>query len=331
LGDELQGLGVFGTNIEFAYPWVLAGLLVIPVLAFVLTRLRPERLRGGAVLSTIGPLVRIGPAGRTRWRRLLMPLRLAGLALLIVALARPQTVKADARVESQGIDIVLAFDISGSMNDAGLNARTKLEAAKAALKDFIDGRENDRIGLVVFRSEQRTMAPLTLDYRALSQMIDDVEKQNENLQEGTAIGLGIADSVNLLRNSRSKSRIIILATDGQNNEPRVPPEQAAAIAETLNIRLYTIGLVTANARPESTLDEQQMRQYSERTGGSYARATDTESLRNIYDNVANLEKTRFERERLLQFNELANWLLIPGIGLLLLGVLLDVTWLRRAP
>jgi Ca-activated chloride channel family protein len=324
-------LSVFGTDIEFAYPWVLLGLVALPLMAFVLIRMRPERLRGGAVLSTLGPLIRIAPAGRTRWRRLLMPLRLLGLALLIVALARLQTVKADARVETQGIDIVLAFDISGSMNEAGLNARTKLEAAKTALKDFIDGRENDRIGLVVFRSEQRTMAPLTLDYRALSQMIDDVEKQNENLQDGTAIGLGIADSVNLLRNSRSKSRIIILATDGQNNEPRVPPEQAAAIAETLNIRLYTIGMVTANARPEATLDEQQMRQYSERTGGSYARATDAESLRSIYDNVADLEKTRFERERLLQYNELANWLLIPGIGLLLLGVLLDVTWLRRAP
>jgi Ca-activated chloride channel homolog len=294
-------------------------------------RMRPERLRGGAVLSTIGPLTRIAPAGRARWRRLLLPVRLAGLALLIVALARPQTVKADATVETQGIDIVLAFDISGSMNEAGLNARTKMEGAKQALKDFIDGRENDRIGLVVFKSEQRTMAPLTLDYRALSQMIDDVEKQNENLQDGTAIGLGIADSVNLLRNSRSKSRIIILATDGQNNEPRVPPEQAAAIAETLNIRLYTIGIVNSNARAEQAVDERSMREISERTGGSYARATDTEELREIYDTVADLEKTRFERERLLQYNEFANWLLIPGIALLLLGVLLEVTWLRRAP
>jgi Ca-activated chloride channel family protein len=324
-------ISVFGTDIEFAYPWVLAGLLAVPLLALVMLRLRPDRLRGGVVLSTLGPLTRIAPAGRARWRRLLLPLRLAGLALLIVALARPQTVKADARVETQGIDIVLAFDISGSMQEPGLGARTKMEGAKKALKDFIDGRENDRIGLVVFKSEQRTMAPLTLDYRALTQMIDDVEKQNEGLPDGTAIGLGIADSVNLLRNSRTKSRIIILATDGQNNERRVEPEQAAAIAETLKVRLYTIGLVTQNARAEATLDEQQMRRISERTGGSYARATDAGKLREIYDNVANLEKSRFERQRLVRYNELANWLLIPGIGLLLLGVLLDTTWLRRAP
>jgi Ca-activated chloride channel homolog len=322
---------VFGTDIEFAYPWVLVGLLALLLLALVVLRTRPERLRGGAVLSTIGPLTRIAPAGRARWRRLLLPLRLAGLALLIVALARPQTVKADATVETQGIDIVLAFDISGSMNDAGLGARTKMEAAKRALKEFIDGRENDRIGLVVFKSEQRTMAPLTLDYRALTQMIDDVEKQNENLQDGTAIGLGIAESVNLLRNSRSKSRIVILATDGQNNEPRVPPQQAAAIAATLKIPLYTIGIVSANTRADQSVDEELMREISERTGGSYARATDAESLREIYNTVADLEKTRFERQRLLQYNELANWLLLPGIGLLLLGVLLDATWLRRAP
>jgi Ca-activated chloride channel family protein len=260
-----------------------------------------------------------------------LPLRLLGLALLIVALARPQTVKADARVETQGIDIVLTLDISGSMNDGGLGTRTKMEGAKKALKDFINGRENDRIGLVVFKSEQRTMAPLTLDYKALTQMIDDVDKQNDNLPDGTAIGLGIADSVNLLRNSRTRSRVIILATDGQNNENRVPPEQAAAIAETLKIRLYTIGIPTANQRPEASVDENAMRRISERTGGAYARATDANNLREIYDNVANLEKTRFERQRLIRYNELANWLLLPGVALLLLGVVLDTTWLRRAP
>jgi len=320
-----------GTDIQFANPWVLVGLLAVPLLWLVVTRLAPERLRGGVVLSSLGPLLRIAPAGRARWRRLLLPLSLAGLALLIVALARPQTVKADATVETQGIDIVLAFDISGSMQEGGLGAAKKIDGAKQALKDFIEGRENDRIGLVVFRSEQRTMAPLTLDYRALSEMIDQVEEQNEGLNDGTAIGLGIADSVNLLRNSRSRSRIIILATDGQNNEFRVPPEQAAAIAETLNIPIYTIGIVTANTRAEATLDEQQMRRISERTGGDYARATDTEGLREIYENVANLEKSRFERQRLTRYNELANWLLVPGIALLMLGVLLDTTWLRRAP
>jgi Ca-activated chloride channel family protein len=310
---------------------VLVGLLALPVLAVLLWRLRPERLRGGAVLSTLGPLTQIRPAGRARWLPLVLLLKLAGIGLLVVALARPQTVQADATVETQGIDIVLSFDISGSMQDAGLGARTKMEAAKRALKDFIDGRENDRIGLVVFKSESRIMAPLTLDYRALTQMIDEVERQNEGLNDGTAIGKGIADGVSLLRNSRSKSRVIILATDGQNNEPSVPPEQAAAIAETLKVRLYTIGILTSNTRLETTVDEREMRSLSERTGGSYARATNADELKSIYENVANLEKSRFERQRLIRYNELLLWPLLPGVALLLLGVLLDTTWLRRAP
>jgi len=322
---------LFGSDVQFADPWVLGGLAALPLIALLLWRLRPERLRGGAVLSTLGPLTQIRPAGRARWRPLVALAVLAGLACLIVALARPQTIKADATVETQGIDIVLAFDISGSMQDAGLGARTKMDAAKRALKDFINGRENDRIGLVVFKSDSRIMAPLTLDYRALTQMIDDVEKQNEGLNDGTAIGKGIADGTSLLRNSRTKSRVIILATDGQNNEPTVPPEQAAAIAETLKVRLYTIGILTANTRAETSLDERSMRAYSERTGGSYARATNGDELKGIYENVANLEKSRFERQRLIRYNELMLWPLIPGIALILLGVLLDTTWLRRAP
>ena len=318
-------------DVRFAYPWMLAALAALPVLALIVAWLRPDRLRGGAVLPTLTPLARARPTGRARWRRLLLPLRLLALALLIVALARPQTVQADARVETQGIDIVLAFDISGSMREPGLGAPTKMDAARKALKDFIDGRENDRVGMVVFKSEERVMAPLTLDYRALSRMLDDVEKQNEGLNEGTGIGLGLAAAVDLLRHSRTKSRIVILATDGQNNEHRVEPEQAAAIAETLKIRVYTIGLVTANTKPEATLDEREMRRISERTGGAYARATNQEALAEIYNNIASLEKSRFERERLTRYTELAGYFIVPGVALLLLEVLLATTWLRRAP
>ena len=318
-------------EIRFAQPWVLTALAALPLLALLVLRLRPDRLRGGAALASLAPLARLGSGGRVRWRRLLLPLRLAALALLVVALARPQRVQADARVETQGIDIALAFDISGSMQEPGLGARTKMDAAKKALKEFLDGRENDRVGMVVFKSESRVMAPLTLDYRALSLMLDDVEKQNEGLSDGTAIGLGTADAVNLLRNSTSKTRVIILATDGQNNVNKIEPEQAAAIAETLKIRLYTIGMVTANTKPEATLDEKEMRRLAEQTGGAYARATNQDDLAEIYNNIASLEKSRFERERLTRYDELAGYVLIPGIGLLLLEALLVTTWLRRAP
>jgi Ca-activated chloride channel homolog len=319
------------SDFRFAYPWVLAALVLLPLIALVVLRLRPDRLRGGVVLATLGPLRRAGGGRRSAWRRLLLPLRLAGLTLLIVALARPQTVEADARVETQGIDIVLAFDISGSMNEPGLGTRSKMEGAKRALKDFLADRENDRVGMVVFKGESRVMAPLTLDYTALSRMIDDVEKQNDSLTEGTAIGLGVADGVNLLRNSPSKTRIIILATDGENNQNRVTPDQAAAIAEQLRVPVYTIGLVTANARPEATLDEREMRRLSERTGATYTRAANADSLRETYSSITALEKSRFERERLIRYNELAPWLIVPGLALLVLETTLAATWLRRAP
>jgi Ca-activated chloride channel family protein len=234
-------------------------------------------------------------------------------------------------VETQGIDIVLAFDISGSMREEGLGAPTKMDAARKALKDFINGRENDRVGLVVFKSESRVMAPLTLDYKALSTMLDDVEKQNEGLSEGTAVGLGVGDAVNLLRNSTTRSRVIILATDGQNNQNSLTPDQAAAVAESLKIRVYTIGLVTANTKPEATLDEREMKRISERTGATYTRATNQEGLRDIYNTIASLEKSRFERQRLTRYDELGGYFLIPGLGLLLLSVVLSTTWLRRGP
>ena len=183
-------------EIQFADPWVLWLLPALLLLALVVARLRPGQLRGGAVLATLRPVLNIRPSRRQRVRALLPLLRLLALALLVVALARPQKAQADARVESEGIDIVLAFDISGSMQEQGLGARTKMEAAKTALKDFITGRENDRVGLVVFKSEARVMAPLTLDYQALAQQIDDVERQNEFLSDGTAVGLGVATSLN---------------------------------------------------------------------------------------------------------------------------------------
>lgn len=319
-------------DVTFANPLILVALGALPLLALLVLWIQPERLRGGVVLSTVGPLARIGRGGRARWRRLLLPLRLAGLGLLIVALARPQTAKADATIETEGIDIVLAYDISGSMNEEGLGAPTKLEAAKRALKQFITTRENDKVGLVVFKSESRVMSPLTLDYTALAQMVDEAERQNRDaLPEGTGIGVGITDAVNLLRNSRSKTRIIIAATDGQNNNKRIEPVQAAQIAETLKMRLYLVGMVTANTRIESTLDERSMRQWAESTGGSYTRAVDEESLSEIIGNIANLEKTRFERERLTRYNELSAYFLIPGLALLLLEIALGATLLRRAP
>jgi Ca-activated chloride channel family protein len=319
------------TDFRFADPWVLGLLPAVLVVAVLYRRLQPGRPRGGVVLPTLAPLEPARRGWRVRLRPVLVLLRIVAVTLLVVALARPQTVEAGATIASEGIDIVLAFDISGSMRDAGLESPTKLEAAKKALKQFLEKRKDDRVGLVVFKSESRVMSPLSTDYKALARVVEQADKLNEQLPEGTAIGLGIADSLNLLRASHARSRVVILATDGENNQNRVEPEQAGKIAETLKIRVYTIGIPTANTRAEATLDERQMRRIAEGTGGTYTRATNQQGLVDIYNNIATLEKTRIERERFTRYNELAPWLLVPAFGLLVLESLLAATVFRRAP
>ncbi len=317
-------------NLRFADPWVLALLALLPVLAYRYRRRRPYRPPGGVVLSTLAPLAGIRPGWRVRLQPLPGALRLLALALVIVALARPQAVDAGARITAEGIDIVLALDISGSMRDAGLDAPHKIDAAKAALKKFLESRRDDRVGLVVFRAEARVLSPLTLDYKALAQLVDEADK-NQPLEEGTAIGLGLVTSLNVLRDSHARSRVVILATDGENNVTTVEPEQAGKIAEALKIRVYTIGIPTAGARAEQTLNEQQMRRIAEGTGGSYTRANNEQGLADLFTSIATLEKSRVERERFSRAHELASWLLVPAFALVLLETLLTATVLRRAP
>lgn len=318
-------------DLRFADPWVLAFLPLVALLALAYRGRRAGRLGGGVVLSTLAPLEQARPGWRLRLRPILPALRLLALALLLVGLARPQTVEANASIASEGIDIVLALDISGSMRDAGLEAPTKLEAAKKALKQFLEQRRDDRVGLVVFKSESRALSPLSVDYKALGQLVDQADKLGEQLNEGTGIGVGTADAINLLRGSHAKSRVVILATDGENNVHKVEPEQAGRIAETLKIRLYTIGIPTANTRAESSLNEKQMRTIAEGTGGSYARATNAQGLADIFNGIAALEKSRVERERFTRYHELAPWALVPAFALVALEMLLGATVFRRAP
>jgi Ca-activated chloride channel family protein len=322
---------VLPDDFRFADPWVLALLPLVLVAGYLYRRFQPGRPRGGVVLSTLAPVELSRRGWRVRFRPLLPVLRLLAFALILVALARPQTIEASATIASEGIDIVLAFDISGSMNESGLDSPTKLEGAKRALRQFLESRKDDRIGVVVFKSETRVMSPLSTDYNALVRVVDQAEKLNAFLPEGTAIGLGVADSLNLLRSSNARSRVVILATDGENNQTRVEPEQACKIAETLKIRVYTIGIPTANARPDLTLDERQMRRCAETTGGRYERAANADGLADIYNSITALEKSRIERERFTRYHELAPWLLVPAFALIVLESLLAATVFRRAP
>ncbi len=318
-------------SFRFGDPWALVLLAVLPVLAALWLRRRRLVARRGVVLSTLAPLARARTGLRARLQPYAALLRIPALALLVLAIARPQTVDAGATVSTEGIDIAVALDISGSMRDAGLDAPSKMDAAKKALKSFLDARKDDRVGLVVFKGEARTVSPLTVDYRALQQLVEQAERQNTQLDEGTAIGLGITNALNLLRNSHARSRIVVLATDGENNVTRVEPEQAGKVAEALKIRIYTIGIPTAGQRAEQSLNESQMRRIAEGTGGSYTRASNEQGLTDIFNSIATLEKSRIERERFTRYHELAPWLLVPALGLIALELLLGATLFRTAP
>jgi Ca-activated chloride channel family protein len=310
---------------------VLLLLLLVATAVFVLYR-QQSRLRGhGAfVLSTVTPLQGIAPSWRIRFRWLLPLLRFSAIALIVTALARPQAGKASGKVLAQGIDIVIALDLSGSMLDPGLSSLTKLAGAKVAIDKFIAARKNDRVGFVIFESQSRVMSPLTLDYHALEQI---VQKSNNGLvPDGTAIGLGITDGVNLLRDSRARSRVIILATDGENNQHQIEPEQAAAIAASLKIKLYTIGMFAQNETvATSQIDEKSMQKWAAATGGFYGRAQSGSQLQHIFDEISRLETSQIERTHYTSFDELAAWFVVPALILLAVEALLGATVLRRVP
>jgi Ca-activated chloride channel family protein len=259
-------------------------------------------------------------------------LRLLAVALLILAMARPQRGEASGTLPSEGIDIVLLLDISSSMTHTAGGGQTKLEAAKAVVKEFIRSRENDRVGLVVFQEETYLGSPLTLDYSALARIVDQMDR--DLLPDGTAIGLATMEGLNTLRESEAKSRIMILLTDGQNNQHLVEPEQAAEIAATLNVRVYTIGFAASgpSAGPgASGIDEETLQRMAEVTEAQYYRATDAETLREIYREIGELETSRVERQGFTRYDELAPFLLVPALGLVLMEAALAATALRRAP
>lgn len=315
--------------VRLADPWLL-GLLALLPLCWLLTRRTGRTGSGSLTISTVSSLRHVPRTWRIRYRWTLVLLRFAALALLIVALARPQIGKASAKLPAQGIDIVVALDVSGSMLDPGLSAGSKLDGAKRAIKTFIAQRKNDRVGLVIFESESRVVSPLSLDYRALQQLVDRVN--NGQLPDGTAIGLGIAESVNLLRDSRAKSRVIILATDGENNQHQLEPEDAAKIALALKMKLYTIGMVQQGASASSIqVDEGSLRKLAEPTGGFYARASTGDQLQKIFDHISTLETSQIEREHFTSYDELEGYLVAPALGLIALSVLLAGSVFRQTP
>jgi Ca-activated chloride channel family protein len=270
-------------------------------------------------------------------------LRMAGLALAILAMARPQDRDTIQERFAEGVDIVMVLDTSTSMRAEDFRPN-RFEAARAVGEDFIAGRTSDRIGLVVFAAKAYTQAPLTLDYDFLLEMMDEVEVGV--IEDGTAIGTALAMAVNRLKDTPAESKVIILLTDGQNNRGELSPETAAEVAKTIGVRVYAIGVGAHGEAPfvvdhpfagrqrrmvPVEIDEDMLRAIADNTGGKYFRATNNAALKQIYDEIGELEKTKIEERIYTEYTERYASFLFPGLGLILLGTLLSTTFLRRFP
>lgn len=325
-------------------PWMLLLLVLVPLLA------RPRRRNQAPALPypMVDALRAVGPGRRAHWRWLLTALRVAALALLVVGLARPQLGRAATQVRAEGIDIMLVVDLSSSMlaEDFQLDGgrANRLEAVKSVVREFLDKRPNDRVGLVLFSARPYTQSPLTLDHGWLLANLD--RAHIGMIEDGTAVGSALATAVGRLQGSEAKSKIVILLTDGQSNAGKVPPLTAAESAKALGYRVYTIGAGTRGSAPYPQIDpfgrkvyvnmpvdvdEETLQRIAEETGGRYFRATDTESLRQIYADIDRLETTSLEGLQYLDYDELYVWLVLAALVLLAGEALLAQTWLRVLP
>ncbi|MEZ4648814.1 MAG: VWA domain-containing protein [Candidatus Eisenbacteria bacterium] len=327
---------------SFAYPQLL-WLLLLPPLLFAWRHYRRRRMNAPVAFSSVD----VVPARRT-WRTVgaaaLPWLRLASLCLLIVALARPRTGENEVEVTSEGIDIVLAIDISSSMKAEDFQPKNRLHVAKEEAKKFVAGRKTDRIGLVVFASNSFTQCPLTTDYAVIDRLIDEIDFGD--IQDGTAIGMAIANGVNRLKDVEAKSRVLIVLTDGRNNAGTIDPITAAELAHSLGVRVYTIGVGDRDEAPfpvedpvfgkhyvsmPAQVDEETLTQIADITEGKYFRATDAESLAGIYSRIDALEKTVIETREWVNYSDVGNRFLLPALGLLLLELVTGLAFLRRLP
>ena len=327
---------------NFASPYYLWLFALVPLLVgYYIWRQR----QGGASIriSTVDSVLEAPKTLRYWLRHVPFALRIGALALLIVALARPQGIEENARTNTEGIDIVLAIDVSGSMLARDFKP-DRITAAKEVASDFIADRTGDRLGLVVFAGEAFTQSPLTPDQGTLQTLLGRV--RSGLIEDGTAIGNGLATAINRLRESDAKSKVVILLTDGVNNRGEIAPLTAAEIARAQGIRVYTIGVGTQGTAPypavdmfgnrtfvqqKVEIDEKTLRTMAEQTGGRYFRATDKAKLRAIYDEINQLEKSKIEVFSHITRHEYYLAWVLAALGLLALEFLLRHLVLNRIP
>ena len=326
-------------NVQFANPkllWLLPFLLLL-VLWYIL---RQKKQDAPVVFSDMKGFVKLPKTWKPYFRHLLFVLKLAALALLIVALARPQTKESNSTSNIEGIDIVLAMDVSGSMLAQDLKP-DRLTAAKNVASDFVRGRPNDRMGLVVFSGETFTQVPLTTDHSVMINML--AEMKNGLIEDGTAIGDGLATAINRLKESKAVSKVVILLTDGMNNAGSIDPYTAAEIAKDFKVRVYTIGVGTRGMAPYPTqdffgrtviqkikveIDEKLLITIANQTGGKYFRAENNKKLKEIYEEIDEMERSKIEVTEFHRMHEEFYPLVLLALGLLLLEFLLRKTIFR---
>jgi Ca-activated chloride channel homolog len=326
---------------KFANPLFLWLLLLLPAIGYYLWW-RRRKMVVVLQFSSLQIFNKIPRTVRERMRHIPIGLRMMAIALFIIALARPQSVLDKQNISTEGIDIVLELDLSGSMLAEDFSPN-RIEAAKQVASEFIDGRTNDRIGLVVFSAESFTQCPLTTDYSVLKGLLRDVK--NGMIADGTAIGLAIANGVNRLKDSKAKSKVMILLTDGVNNRGEIDPITAARIAATYGIRIYTVGVGAQGEAPYPVptpfgirrqmipvdLDEKVLTQVADMTGGKYYRATDNRKLKAIYKEIDQLERTKIEVTAYKRYSELYGGWLLAGLLTFMLEIGLTSTLLRKNP
>jgi len=329
--------------VSFAQPYLLL-LLPVPLLLLAVRWWRRRRLYPAAAYPSLPMVDSRGGGRRARLLAVLPVLRTLALRLLVVALARPRFGEKEVEITSEGVDIVLALDISGSMKAEDFQPHNRLYVAKREAERFIDGRVADRIGLVVFASNSYTQCPLTTDYSVLKRLLEEIDFGE--IKDGTAIGMAIANGVNRLKDIPGKSRVLVLLTDGRNNAGTIDPNTASELARSLGVKIYAIGVGTTGEAPypvddpvfgrryvrmPADVDDAGLTKVAETTGGMYFRATDAEALDQIFRRIDSMEKTKVETKEWVNYSEVGSYLALPALFLILLEWLLGATWLRRLP
>lgn len=328
-------------SITFARPeYFYLLLLLLPLAGWYVWK--QKKSSASLRISTITPFLQAPKTWKHYLRHLLFVLQLAVLSLLIAAMAKPQSSSSWRNQTIEGIDIVIALDISGSMLARDFQPN-RLEAAKNVASEFIAGREFDRMGLVIFSAESFTQCPLTTDRAVLLNLFHNIE--SGMIEDGTAIGLGLANAVSRLKDSEAKSKVIILLTDGENNRGEIAPITAAEIAKTFGIRVYTIGIGTIGTAPfpvqtpfgiqmrdiEVKIDEKTLETIATLTDGKYFRATNNLKLAEIYKEIDRLEKSKIDSKELSSKTEEYKKYAIPALLLALFVLILQLTYLRKLP